>query len=254
MTTTTRKIYQYCYSTKPRTARMVAQAYKRGTVGDAEIAVGGLSNPSKMPGKSTGTDPRECNIGSMLREIPGSVCEGCYAFKGMYMMANVAPAHARRLAAIYRTDWVPMMATAIGRSKFHRWHDSGDVQSMSHLIKIVAVALLRSDVSFWLPTREYGLITAYKDAGGTFPSNLVVRMSAPMVGTALPARAGNSSMVLSKGATAPADTYVCNASPTRKAGTTVATITPENRADLGHCGDCRACWTTSVIRTAYPIH
>ena len=228
--------------------------YQRGLVGAAQDAVGGLSHPSKMPGTSTGIAASECNVGGKLRPIVGSVCHGCYAFKGRYVMPGVAIAHKRRMDAIGRPDWAPMMATAIGRSKFHRWHDSGDVQSMSHLIKIVAVALLRSDVAFWLPTREYGLITAYKDAGGTFPSNLVVRMSAPMVGTALPARAGNSSMVLSKGATAPADTYVCNASHTRKDGTTVATITPENRADLGHCGDCRACWTTSVIRTAYPIH
>ena len=238
MSATTRKLPQL-YATKPRTARMVAQAYKRGTVGDAIEAVGGLSKPSKMPGKSTGTDPRNCNVGSTLREIPGSVCEHCYAFNGMYTMANVAPAHARRLAAIYRPDWAPMMATAIGRERWFRWHDSGDVQGMSHLIKIVAVALLRPDVRFWLPTREHALITAYEAAGGTFPRNLAVRKSAYMVGEALPDHVGLSSMVLAKGATAPAGTYVCNASHTRKDGSTVAEITRENRAELGHCGNCQ---------------
>ena len=230
------------------------QAYQRGLVGDAQDAIGELSAPSKMPGTSYGIAASLCNVGGKLRDIAGSVCHDCYAFKGRYVMPVVGAAHARRMRAMLRPDWAPMMATAIGRTRFHRWHDSGDVQDMRHLIKIVAVAMLRPDVAFWLPTREYALIAAYERAGGTFPPNLAVRKSAPMVGASFPDRAGLSSMVLAPGDTAPAGTYVCNASHTRKDGTTVDEITRENRGDLGHCGDCRACWSTSNIRTAYPIH
>ena len=214
-----------------------APAYKRGLIGDAQEAVGGMSNTSKMPGLSTGLVASGCNVGGKLRNIVGSVCNGCYAFKGMYVLPGVKAAHARREAALYREDWVPMMATAIGSQRFFRWHDSGDIRSLSHLIRIVAVAMLRPDVRFWIPTREYALVAEFKKRGGTFPKNLVVRQSAPMIGAALPNRVGTSSMVLAHGATAPAGTYLCPASQQE-----------------GKCLQCRACWSNNNKRTAYPIH
>ena len=45
---------------------------------------GELGNPSKMPERSTGLDPRGCNVGAKLRKIKGSTCHGCYAFKRNY--------------------------------------------------------------------------------------------------------------------------------------------------------------------------
>jgi hypothetical protein len=47
--------------------------------------VGGLSKPSKMPGWSIGIPAKECNTGSKLVNVKGSVCEGCYALKGCYV-------------------------------------------------------------------------------------------------------------------------------------------------------------------------
>ena len=224
------------------------------TATQARDAIGGLSNTSKMPGLSMGLAAKYCNIGGKLRSIVGSVCSKCYAFKGRSVMPNVKDAHEGREAALYRQDWVRMPAIAIGPQRWFRWHDSGDIRSLSHLIRIVAVAHLRPDVKFWIPTREYAVVTQYLASGATFPKNLVLRMSAPMVGKSLPARAGLSSMVLTKGAPVPAGTYICDASHTYKDGTKAETITRENRADLGHCGACRACWSPNNLRTAYPIH
>ena len=52
---------------------------------EAWALVGGLSKPSKMPGWSIGIPAKECNTGSKLVNVEGSVCEGCYALKGCYV-------------------------------------------------------------------------------------------------------------------------------------------------------------------------
>ena len=209
------------------------------SIGTAKLFVGGLSNPSKMPGKGYGLPAQECNIGSKLRGIANSVCSGCYAFKGRYTFQNVIQAQYRRLATLLQASWTGMMAIAIGnpREPYFRWHDAGDIQSMSHLIKIVTVAMLRPDIHFWLPTREYAVVQAYQNSGGHLPPNLVIRQSAPMMGAKLPSRVGPSSMVLMPGHDVPEDTHLCPA--------------PKQ---ANSCGDCRACWNPEVLRVAYKAH
>jgi hypothetical protein len=66
------------------------------------------------------------------------------------------------------------------KSKFFRWHDSGDVQDLEHLKKIVKVCERTPSVSHWMPTREVGILKEYKKTGA-LPANLVVRVSATMV-------------------------------------------------------------------------
>ena len=50
-------------------------------VTELDNITGTLSKPSKMPGWSYGIPAKECNIGSKLAKIPGTVCHGCYALK-----------------------------------------------------------------------------------------------------------------------------------------------------------------------------
>jgi hypothetical protein len=99
--------------------------------------VGGLSKPSKMPGWAYGIPAAECKTGKKLQDVPGSTCEGCYATKGCYVFPVVQAAQYRRLAAIKNPYWVEAMATLINskKSKYFRWHDSGDVQNVDHLLK-----------------------------------------------------------------------------------------------------------------------
>jgi hypothetical protein len=205
----------------------------------AKEIIGSLSNPSKMPGKGYGIPAKECNVGGRLQPIAGSVCHSCYALKGRYVFPNVQASQYRRLASLSNPLWVMAMVRLIkDRERWFRWHDAGDIQSIAHLTKIVAVAMLAPGTSFWLPTREYGVVKAYRDAGGIIPRNLAIRLSAPMVGARFPDRAGLSSMVLKKGQETPEGVHLCPASQ-----------------QGGLCGDCRACWsTTTNTVTAYPIH
>ena len=77
----------------------------------------------------------------------------------------------RRLAALSNPAWVEAMVYSISRSKvpYFRWHDSGDIQDMKHLNKIVAVAKACPGVTFWLPTREKALISQYLVLNRSFP-------------------------------------------------------------------------------------
>jgi uncharacterized membrane protein len=118
--------------------------------------VGGLSKPSKMPGWAYGIPAKECKTGKKLQNIEGSTCYNCYALKGCYVFKVVQEAQYRRLGSIKHPYWVRAMVHLLQskKSKYFRWHDSGDVQDFKHLAKIFKVASLTPDVKHWMPTRE----------------------------------------------------------------------------------------------------
>ena len=191
--------------------------------------VGGLSKPSKMPGWAYGLPADECKTGGKLKLIPNSVCSGCYADKGCYVFPVVQAAQYRRLAAIRSPLWVGAMALLINskKSKYFRWHDSGDVQDEEHLLKIFAVAKLTPETSHWLPTRE-AWTSKYLSA---VPDNLTLRFSIPMIDQPASGNWANTSTVVSgQGRTCPA---------------------PDQSNE---CKDCRACWDPSVKNIAYGKH
>lgn len=97
--------------------------------------VGGLSRPSKMPGYAYGLPAKACKTGSKLVGVPGSVCAGCYALKGNYRFGSVKSAQQRRLESLQHPRWVEAMITLLHALdiRWFRWHDSGDIQSPSHL-------------------------------------------------------------------------------------------------------------------------
>lgn len=222
------------------------------TLKDATKVAGSLGYPSKMPGTSYGISAKACRIGAKLARIEGSVCFGCYALKANYEYPSVAKAHAKRLAGISDPLWTMAMVTlltrdhASGRGRrgkriakgWHRWHDSGDLQSVAHLTKICAVAKLTPQIRHWLPTRELAIVKAYKAAGGRVPRNLVIRVSATMVDgdptQAWPITSGVHSEAPAVGHACPAKTHKGKAK--------------------GTCGPCRACWDPAVKRVDYPLH
>ena len=106
---------------------------------EAKAIVGGLSNPSKMPGYGYGLSAFDCAVGSKLRLIKNSTCSMCYALKGRYTFPGVKNAHANRLEAITKSNWVEAMVLLINnygkKIPYFRWHDSGDLQSVDHLKK-----------------------------------------------------------------------------------------------------------------------
>jgi protein gp88 len=210
-------------------------------VNELAALVGGLSEPSKMPGYAYGIPAQKCILGSILAKKKGSVCNSCYALKGMYVFPVVKNAQARRLESISRPEWVAWMAELIGKKyarkvgdeRVFRWHDSGDLQSTEHLSKIVAIAKLLPDIRFWLPTRERKIVAQWVLENGSFPSNLVVRISMQMVGQEAiggPQAFPQSTVGAGKGFQCPA------------------------RSQGNECKNCRACWDAEVPSVNYSLH
>lgn len=212
-------------------------------VNELERLVGGLSTPSKMPGFAYGLPASECIMGKFLATLENGVCKFCYAKKGMYVFRVVREAQARRLK-ILREDmhaWMRAMvsllekkyARKVGDERVFRWHDSGDLQSVEHLSAIVQIAKALPSILFWLPTHEPKMIRDYLAAGNSFPDNLTVRISAPVVGQEsfrLPKGTVGSTVGSGKG-------WAC---PARMQGNA--------------CQACRACWQKSVESVDYPLH
>ena len=73
---------------------------------EAKEITGGLSAPGKMPEGSYNLPAVACITGAKLREIPGTPCYGCYAFKGRYNFPNVKDALTRRLESLQDPQWV----------------------------------------------------------------------------------------------------------------------------------------------------
>jgi hypothetical protein len=213
-------------------------------ISDLEKAVGGLSTPSKMPGFSYGIPAQDCILGSILRKKEGSVCGKCYAFKGMYVFPCVKNAQKRRLE-ILRADlptWTNNMVELLQakyrnkkskKDRVFRFHDSGDIQSLEHLEAIVQIAKNLPSIRFWLPTKEIKTIRLWLSANPKgFPLNLIVRISAPMIGRPAAPISGTLSSTVSAGVG-----YSC---PAPKQG--------------NNCGDCRACWSLNVPSVDYHEH
>ena len=204
-------------------------------VKEALEITGSLSKPSKMPGWAYGLPAKECKTGSKLAKVKGSVCDGCYALKGCYVFKVVQEAQYKRLRAIRSPLWVGAMSLIINskKSKYFRWHDSGDVQDEEHLMKIFAVCKATPTVKHWIPTREAWV----KKFLPIKPDNLVIRFSATMIDQEAPESWLNTSTVVSKKGQWYKGDNICPAPQ-------------QNNA----CGDCRACWDPEVKNVAYGQH
>jgi hypothetical protein len=210
---------------------------------EALSIAGTLSEPSKMPSHSYGIPAEECITGSKLVDVANSICANCYALKGFYKLygKTIKPSQYKRFESIENPLWTEAMVTLIAstKNKWFRWHDSGDLQSVEHLAKIVDVAKRLPDVLFWLPTREYAIVRDWTSQNGAFPDNLVVRLSAHM-----------------KGQTT--DHLEAYGLPTSRVYTTdtfdgIGTECVA-RYQQNACGDCRKCWDKSVQTIAYHEH
>ena len=213
---------------------------KQYTVATAMREVGNLGKPSKMPGFSYSVPAQECKTGSKLVKVKGSVCHNCYALKNNYTRWPAV-----KLALYNRLDKVENNPKFIGAMAFlinwyakktthFRWHDSGDIQSVKHLTKIVEVCKLTPNVKHWLPTREAKVIKEYLKDYGDFPSNLIVRVSATMVDGKPHKFHKHTSTVVTKKTS---KSYTCPA-PTQG----------------NECKDCRVCWDKRVSNVAYLEH
>ena len=195
---------------------------------EAKEITGGLSAPSKMPGPAYNLPASQCITGAKLVKIPGSVCAGCYALKGRYRFNNVQKALERRRAAIADPRWVNAMVALISGHEYFRWHDSGDIQSPEHLIKIFEVCKATSGTQHWMPTREAQFLK-FLDPD-IIPPNLIIRMSSHMINQGPVTFWPWTSTVSTEAFTCPAS----------KQG--------------NKCRSCRACWDRKISNVTYPKH
>lgn len=202
--------------------------------------VGGLSETTKMPCFSWSISTSLCNMGSLLADIDGSVCSKCYASKGNYLWPTTVKAQQRRIDHYlsdnikWREDMLLLTKYlfSIGEEYF-RWFDSGDIQSAQMLRDILWISE-RSALKFWLPTKEASIVREHIRTDG-IPSNTVVRVSAPMIGS-------RKTSDLSTKHEQIADAFVS------VEGNDIfqcpAIATPDTPAK---CNDCRACWDTNSV-------
>ena len=199
--------------------------------------INGFSKPSKMPCHSWSIPAKDCKTGSKLAKVEGSVCADCYAMSGFYRMGNVKSCLEKRLESLSNPKWEEAMTVAISGSEgsgFFRWFDSGDIQSLAHLKQIAQIAKNLPSIQFWLPTKEYGIVTEYLQEN-ELPENLTIRLSGFMVdGPAPIALASRLGLVTS---TVVSENFTCPAS---------------NQGNK--CLSCRACWDKGVSNVAYKHH
>jgi len=205
-----------------------------------EKKIGTLSNTSKMPAYSWGISAKKCVTGSKLAKHKGTICNKCYALGGHYLYPVVANAHKIRLDAIKKPEWVDYMAELLtlkykklAKSRlFHRWFDSGDIQSHEHLMKIFEVCELTPHINYWLATREYKIVSKIKYED--IPKNLVLRVSGIKIDGQPPKFWKWTSTVYK------------NKKP-------IGRECPAYKQD-GECGSCRSCWSRSVKQVSYKEH
>jgi hypothetical protein len=197
---------------------------------EAKEITGSLSKPSKMPGWAYGIPAAECKTGKKLQKVKGSTCYNCYALKGCYVFKVVQEAQYKRLDSIQHPGWVRAMAAQISKkkSKYFRWHDSGDVQDEAHLFKIFEVCKLTPETKHWMPTREAWVKPYLQQA----PDNLVIRFSMPMVDQEAAESWPHTSTVVTD-----SQQRTCPAPDQDNA-----------------CGSCRQCWDKTVKNIAYGQH
>jgi len=192
-----------------------------------------LGKTSKMRGFSFGLDARNCVTGSKLRKIKGSVCSKCYALKGNFNFSSVRKGKAKNLMHLKNKYFVYVMTYKLQDQKYFRWFDSGDLPNMEALKKIVQIAQNTPNTKHWLPTREIKLIQQYLK-NNTFPKNLVVRVSAPMIDGQPPKGFQNTSTVHKDKDPIGFDCV--------------------SRFQNNQCLDCVACWDKRIKNVSYKVH
>ena len=188
---------------------------------------------TKMPGTTFAICAFACLTGSKLAKVKGSVCEQCNMRRLQKIRPSVDQGYKKNLfkwQVSNTRNWVDAMVFQIKRyaaDGYHRWFDSGDLQSLEMLLAIAEIARQTPEVKHWLPTKEYSIYTKYLKTN-TLPTNLIVRVSAAMI-DGKPSKAFQNTSTVHRN-NEPLG-FEC------KGGNT--------------CGPCRACWDKKVENVSY---
>jgi hypothetical protein len=175
-------------------------------------------------------------------ESPGvlvDACKGCYATTGNYNYPNVKAPREFNRADWQRVEWVDDMVQELGKDRYFRWLDSGDLYSLALAEKVFEVMQRTPWCSHWLPTRmhKFPKFLQVLRAMQALP-NVSVRFSADSItGEYIPGLHGS---VIGPSA----ETFQ------EHAGASLCRAYEHG----GKCNGCRACWDKSVNLICYPAH
>jgi hypothetical protein len=213
------------------------------TYDQAVKIAGQLSYPSKMPCPSWGIDPKHCKTGAKLRKKKNTTCSICYACRGHYCYPKVRLRQQERLEGIAFQYWVDAMIVIIARAacSHFRWLDSGDLQGMDHLLKVILIAVRMPEVQFWLPTQEHKLIA---DCKQIIPDNLTIRLTNVVIDPIYPIKTNLPVAEVHTGSKEEWDKLLLTSSND-------AHYCPADGTGEKKCGTCRACWDKRVTKIIY---
>ena len=180
-----------------------------------------------------------------LATCPGSLkddgslvdaCSGCYATTGAYLWPASKNVRSLNKEGWKDADWVSDMVKAIGKDKYFRWFDSGDMYALGLAEKMFQVMVATPNTKHWLPTRMYKFpkFRAILEAMSELP-NVSVRYSSDSVDGTYSNIHGST--IIPEGMAIPAGVTVCQAP-----------------SQAGKCMDCRACWNKAVPVIGYISH
>jgi len=222
---------------------------KFSTLKKALDYVGGFARPTKIPTWCYSIPAVHCITGSKLVGVPNSTCASCYALHGFYGSKWVAKAEQVRFESLKKPLWIDAMVQIINYRKlaFFRWHDSGDIQGLWHLLKIFEVCLRTPNTKHWIPTREWDMIRNFRELGIPKPSNLKIILSAHMINQRGPVDLARELCVQVS--------EVVTKNPSCDAHTkTVMVNNGRHNIAHGYCGACRKCWDEKVFSISYLLH
>lgn len=171
---------------------------------------------------------------------PVDACQYCYALTGAYHFPATIASRKHNMEDWKLDSWVGAMVKAIGRAKYFRWFDSGDVYCAELAEKILSVMTLTPGCSHWIPSRMYkipAVATVLNNMNKL--GNVVARFSSDAIdGSRVKGAAASSTILQSADDFKPAKGYSLCRAYTRK----------------GKCADCRACWSKDIHTIAYALH
>jgi len=206
-----------------------------------------------MPGTTFALDAFQCDVGGRLAEIEDSVCSNCNMRHLQKRITNAQLSYQRNQERTETTllsdgpeawaDAAAFQLKALGQSE-NRLLASGDLPKgeLGRLLleAFALLALKTPAIKHWCATREVGTVITWckSKPNQSIPDNLVIRVSSPMINDA-PINGLPKSILTStvhKGDAEPHG-FGC-----------------ESMINNFKCGDCRACWDSSVPNVSYQWH
>lgn len=108
---------------------------------------------------------------------PSAPCfKKCYAMRLERRYKSVSNAYARNLDILSEDPasyWLQVKAAA-SMTRFFRYHVSGDIPNIDYFVQMVKTARDLPGTTFLAFTKQYPIVNAYLNNGGTIPANLVI--------------------------------------------------------------------------------